>query len=166
MPSPFSNLYLKTLARLTETVPELHYIDQDLGQLENYGQRPPVSWPCVLLEVDEFDFSDIQNGTTQLGEGFLIVRLAYPAYSASNNLAPEAVRLKALEYYDLEQKIHEALHGWSSDGFSKLLRRKSKLERRDDDIRVRVIPYATSFTDDTTKPVRQSVARPVVSIGQ
>jgi hypothetical protein len=163
--SPFANLFLKVMDRLKTAVPELRYIDQDLGQLENYGDRPPVAWPCALLEVDEFDFSDVGSHNTQTCDGFLIVRLAVPAYSNSSNITPKNVTLKGLEYYALEQKIHEALHGWRADGFSKLLRRKSKLEQRNDAIRVRVIPYAVSFEDETTKPVRTAVPRPDSTIG-
>jgi hypothetical protein len=161
--SPFANLYLKVMARLTAMVPELRYIDQDLGQLEHYEIRPAVSFPCVLIDVDAFDFSDTSSNS-QVGEGMLKIRLGVQAYSAANNLAPASVQLKALEYYELEQKIHEALHGWRDEGFSKLLRRKSVLEDRNDPIRVRVIPYAVTFDDSTTATKYTTVARPEATI--
>jgi hypothetical protein len=136
-----------------------------LGQLEHYEGRPPVSWPCALIDVDGFDFSDVGGDNEQIGEGFLIIRLGVPAYSPANNLAPGVVRLKALEYYNIEQKIQVALHGWRTEGFSKLLRRKSTLEDRNDPVRVRVIPYAVSFDDDTTKPHTTKVQRPPAIVG-
>lgn len=162
--SPFANLFLKVKARLKDQVPELKYIDQDLGQLENYGTKPPVSWPCALIEVDEFEFSDVGGYNQQIGDGFLIVRLANPSYSPTSNITPAQVTLKGLEYYDLEQKIYVALHGWSEAGFSKLLRRRSKKEERNDNVRVRVIPFAVSFDDDTAAPVKRIVARPPATV--
>lgn len=164
--SPFANLYLKVMARIKEKVPEVRYIDQDLGQLEHYDIRPAVSFPCVLVDVDSFTFSEAGQ-IKQIGEGMLIIRLGVPAFSSSNNLAPDAVRLKALEYYLIEEKIHEALHGWSDTGFSRLLRRASKLEERNDpSIRVRVIPYAVSTEQDIKKVSIHSRPEPLVGVLQ
>jgi hypothetical protein len=57
------------------------------------------------------------------------------------------------------------LHGWSPDGYSRLLRRKVVTEKRNDDIRVRLSRYAISWTDRTATPATQSVARPGATIG-
>lgn len=162
--SPFANLYLKVVARLVAQVPELKFIDQDLAQLENYEIRPAVEFPCALLDVDDFEFTDVGNFTTQIGNGLLIIRLGVGAWSPSNNLAPNDVRVKALNYYEIEQKIHLALHGWQDDGFGKLRRKKAKKEERNDNIRVRVISYAVTIQDETTKPARTSVARPGATV--
>lgn len=156
--SPFGNLFLKVQSRLKDQVPEL-WVDQDLGQLEHFEMRPAVNFPCALIDVDDFTFTD-NSSNTQQGLGMLKIRLAVAAYSPSNNAAPNDVKLKALGYYDIEQKIQKALHGWKDEGFSKLLRRKSKTELRNDNIRVRQIAYATSIDDDSCKPVRTTVATP------
>lgn len=163
--SPFGNIYLALMARLAAEVPELKYIDQDLGQLDNYDVRPTVAMPCALIDIGEFDFDDMAGKNMQHGEGLVLVRLAVDPFSASNNLAPEAVREKALSYYDIEQKIYVALHGWRTTGFSKMLRRKSIKEIRDDKFRVKVIAFATSFEDATASPVMISIPRPDVTIG-
>lgn len=164
--SPFANIYLKIVDRLAAQVPELRYIDQDFGQLENYTMKPPVIWPCALIELGEFDFDDMAGKNMQHGEGLVLIRFATEAWSPSNNLTTAAIREKALRYYEIEQKIHVALHGWRDTGFSKLLRRKAVKEQRDDtNIRVRVLGYATSFEDDTTMPVTNTIPRPGVTIG-
>lgn len=159
--SPFGNMYLKVQQRLLAEVPEL-YVDQDLGQLDHYDIRPAVAFPCALIDVDDFNFTD-NSSYTQQGLGMLKIRLAVAAYSPSNNLAPNEVKLKALGYYEIEQKVQKALHGWKDEGFSKLLRRKSKTELRNDNIRVRQIAYATSIDDDSCKPVRTTVSTPAPS---
>lgn len=159
--SPFANLYLKLVDRLTAEVPELRYIDQDYGQLENYTLRPPVSFPCLLIEMGDFDFEDLGGTNMQTASGLLLMRLAGEAWSASNNLSTGQIMEKALEYYDLEQKIYVALHGWRAEGFSRLLRRKAVKEQRDDtNVRVRVLAYEWGFQDDTASPVKVAIARP------
>lgn len=164
--SPFGNLYLCIVARLVAEVPALRYIDQDLGQLDNYDLRPAVSFPCVLIDMGDFDTDDMAGKNMQHAEGLVIVKIATDPFSSSNSLAPSDVRLKALEYYDLEQAVHVALHGWRTTGFSKLLRRKAGKELREDKFRVRAVAYATSFEDDTTAPVVTSIPRPTVTIGK
>ena len=160
--SPFGNLYQGVVERLTAQVPAIRYIDQDLGQLENYDVRPPVSWPCCLLDIDEFDFTEMENTQNQMGVGLVICRIGLVKYTESNNLVPENIRENALQYFEIEQMVYTALHGWSPDGFTRLLRRKAKTEKRDDDIRVRIVPFAISFKDASAAPQRTSVHRPPV----
>lgn len=148
-------------------VPDLRYIDQDLGQLENYTIRPSVSFPCALLELGEFDFDDFAGMNTQHGHGMVLIRLAIEAWSPANNLAAQQIRETALSYYDIEQKIHLALHGWRATGFSKLLRRKAVKEQRDDtNLRVRILAYTTSFEDETTRPVTTTIPRPALNLNE
>ena len=58
--SPFSNLYLNAVARITDKAPLIRYVEQDLGQMEHYpeGGRPPVSFPCALIDIEEISFDE------------------------------------------------------------------------------------------------------------
>lgn len=163
--SPFANLYESVAERIKTKVPGIKYIDQDLGQLENYGLRPAVSFPCVLTDSDEFEYSDAGNEAIQLADGFLIIRLGIPAWSSSAKFSPAGVREKALEYFEVEQQIVKALHHWAPTGFSKLQRRKARTEKREDDIRVRIIVFAVQFSDMSCVPVRTTIPRPGLKIG-
>lgn len=163
--SPNSNLYEAILQRIKEAVPEVKYIDQDLGQMENYEGRPPVSFPAVLIDLDEFEFSDVGSDPAQLADGFVVLRLAVPAWSSSAGFAPQNVREKALQYYEVEQKLITKLHAWAPAGFNKLIRKKVRTEKRDDLYRVRIIAFAISYTDKSCVPQRQSVPRPIPKIG-
>jgi hypothetical protein len=162
--SPLANIFTKVLLRLKNQVPELRYIDQDLGQLENYDIRPAVSWPCCLIDVEEFKFSEAGNDRRQIGEGIISLRVGLVRYSDSNNLVSENVRANALQYYEIENKINVALHAWKDQGFSRLLRRVCATERRDDDIRVRVVKYAISYEENIT-PVKTKISRPDAILG-
>lgn len=156
--SPFSLLFERILARLVAEVPELRYINQELGQLEE--DRPPVTYPCALIDMDEFQFSEIGNKPRQLADGFVVLRLAFKTYSSSSNLTTEAVREKALEFYEIEYKIMSKLHNWAPEGFGRLLRRKATTEKRDDNKRVRIMPFAVNFEDSGAVPVYTITARP------
>jgi hypothetical protein len=163
--SPKGNLFVKVLERLKAKVPELRFIDQDMGQLENYaeGFRPPVAWPCALLDADDFNYSDT-TANLQEGDGFVQIRIGVLQWSPTNNLANDSVRLAGLEFWNLEQKVHEALHGWKDEGFSSLLRRSARLEKRNDNIRVLVCRYSVSISDQTTKKATTIRARPNAEI--
>jgi hypothetical protein len=162
--SPKGNLIAKVQDKL-KTVSDLKYIDLDMGQLENYaeGFRPPVNFPCVLLDADGFNYSDT-SANLQEGEGFLVVRLAVAQWSPTNNLVGDSIRLAGMNFWNIEQKVHEALHGWKDEGFSNLLRRSSNIERRNDNIRVLVIRYAVSISDQTTRKKVTVRARPDANV--
>lgn len=162
--NPFGNLFIAISDRITAKVPEVRYIDQDLAQLEDYDMRPAVSWPCVLIDVSGFVFSEAGSQPDQLGTGEVILRLGLPPNSQANNLAPLAYREKALSFYETEQKIYAALHGWAPAGFSRLLRRSVKTERREDALRVREMVFAISYNDQAAEPVYQSVPKPNITM--
>ncbi len=162
--SPFANIYNAVLERLAAKAPLLRYIDQDLGQLENYEMRPPVAWPCALIDIEDVIFSDFGDNLGQNAEGFVQIRVGQQQYSPANKLAPKAIRDMALKYYDTEQEVFEALHGFTAPGFSKLLRRAVKNEQRNDDLRVRVIRFAFSFEDTTGSKKYTKLATPLPNI--
>lgn len=147
--SPFSKLLQQIKNRIIDQVPEIRYINQELGQLEE--ARPPVTYPCVLIDMDEFEFTEAGNEPKQMADGFVVIRLALPSYSSSSNLAPDAVFEKAMDYYELEYKMYSALHNWAPTGFSRMLRKKTSTEKREDNKRVRVMPFAINFEDSGAK---------------
>ena len=75
------------------------------------------------------------------------------------------MRENALQYYEVENKLFKALHGWNPTGFGKLLRRITATEKRDDDIRVRIVKFAISFTDNSAVKTKTTVPRPGANIG-
>lgn len=154
MTSPFSTLFLQLQVRLSTQVPALKFIDQELGQLENYGDRPPVSWPCCLIDFDGFAFEDAGQAI-QFAEGEIILRLGFPPFSNTSGATPLLWKEKALAYYDIEWAIYKALHGWKPEHYGYVLRVAAATERREDNIRVRVLRYKVSFEDYNASPVYQ-----------
>lgn len=149
--SPFGFLVDNLITKLG-TVEGVRHADQDLGQMEHYDMRPAVSWPGVLIDMDEATFNDeaenVQNSTA-----IVQLRIFAPAWSASNNLVDGDIRLAAFKYYEIEQAVHAALQGYRpSGGYSKLTRISAKTERRNDAWRVRQVRYKVMIEDYTTQP--------------
>lgn len=158
--SPFGNLYLQIKKnRLVAKATSLRYIDQDLGQLDHFETRPAVSLPCALIDIDDTVFEEAGE-LTQTGDGIVRVRIGLECYSPSSNIQDESVVETALEYYEIEQEVFLALHGWGKDNFKKLIRVSAKTEKRNDQYRVRTINFKFGIEDTSALPVKTTIARP------
>ncbi|MEI8278695.1 MAG: hypothetical protein WCG87_02960 [Bacteroidota bacterium] len=163
MNSPFALLLQQLQQRISSTVPDITYIDQDLHQIDHYeaqGGRPAVSWPCVLIDFTDFNFENLGNNA-QTATGNVVFRLAFNPYSASAQGTPGYYQERALQYYELEWALYNALEGWKPTGFAALTRIHSHTEPRNDRLRVRVQSFSLSFEDHSASPSYQTVQIPV-----
>lgn len=163
--SPNAQLYLAIQARLKAQVAALKWIDQNFGQLE-IEPRPPVLFPTALIDLSGFVFEDLPNGV-QKGNGRVIISLATAPFSNSNASTPTPQKEKAIEYYEIEWAIHNALHNWIPiTGMEKLLRRTmDKQEAENISIRERLIVFECGYTDCGAMPATVKFARPEPVIG-
>ena len=172
MNSPFSNLYEQLIARIKDQVPSIRYINQDLGQLENYNPstgRPSVTYPCILIDFDNFTANDLGEAAQTL-EGEVIIRLALDTWTNASSLSSPELREKSLKYFDVEFDIYRSLSRWSADSlyddnneliahYGALSRTATSTEKRDDGLRVRVIKFQTSIEDySVTERLRKTAA--------
>ena len=172
MNSPFSNLYEQIMLRIKDQVQSVRYINQELGQLENYSSstgRPAVTYPCVLIDLDSFSTSDL-GGNAQSLEGEVVIRLALDTWSNASSLASAETREKSLKYFDVEFDIYQAISSWSPDSlynedtliahFSTLARIAVSTEKREDGIRVRVMRFKAEIEDySATDKARIAIAQ-------
>jgi hypothetical protein len=151
MNSPFAKLYTALITAIQATMPAIRYVSQDYGQLEFYDNTPPVSWPCVLLDVGDATFSDASHNM-QLVNATVTLRLAHASYSDISSLPPAQVRELGLKHYELEHELCNILHNWQPphDELGALTRIATATEKRDDNIRVRTITFSTSMQYDST----------------
>lgn len=161
MTSFFAQLLLKLQAHITAQVPEIKWIDQDLGQLEDYDIRPAVAWPCVLIDFGTTNYDEMP-GNVQWGNATITMRLAFPSFSPAQAGAPQSVKEMALQYYELEQLLYKAIQGWDADGLIQPATRITMAtERREGDtFRVRVLVFNTVFMDDSASNQYAEVPRP------
>jgi len=141
------DIYLKTLAQL-KTVPALKWIDAEDGQLEFFQTRPPVAFPCALIEV-EYPRCEDESDTIQLVTARITIRLAFEPAGQTNSKAPELIQTKALARYDTVNACFSALQGWSDDEVSGFSRKSQTTEKREDNLKVIVQVWETSFEEES-----------------
>jgi len=173
MNSLIANLFLAIQTKIaaiqdTDGNPVIKHIDQDLGQMEDHdgNNRPPVLFPCVLIDIDDIAYKAL-SGNVQTGKGKIIIRLGHTPYSGSSAAVPTDYKQRAIEFYDTEYALHQALQGFApfdADVFGGLDRVSAVTEKRRDFIRVRQIVYTLSFEDYTVAtPFVMQAAAPVVT---
>lgn len=166
MLSPFGILLTALEDYIAGAVPEIKWVDQDFGQLEYYkeGMRPAVVFPCVLIDFTGWVFEDA-GPKVQTGTGGVDIRIAHAPFTNSSQVTPADQRALALNCYELEKKLYQALHWWRVDPFQKLLRSHTDTEKREDTIRVRVMRFTTGFKD-TSAAELTIVAVPIPVVGR
>jgi len=159
----FGQLYIDLSNRLKTAVPELKWIDQDFGQLERFDYRPDVAFPCALIDFIQATYSNLSM-LAQVGEVSVNIRIGFAPFSQSYQAAPLDVKEKALAYYDIEQKVFEAVQGWNNDFTEPFIRVSATTEQRDNDaigLRVRVLTFQTGYQDESNVKRYTKVERPL-----
>jgi hypothetical protein len=149
--------------RLTAKVEELKWVDYDFGQLDVYHMRPPVQFPCALIDI-ELPETRERGERMQQCRVALIVRIAFEQPGQTNNKTPELVKEKALSIFNILKKIHAALHGYDSAEFGKIVRRSLTTERREDPLKVFNMRFETSYTETIPKEWVETVVAPVIEM--
>lgn len=160
MTSLFAQLFLLLQTHIKLKVPEIRYTDLDLGQLEYYETRPAVSFPCVLIDFPSAQYSD-HSFNTQWGNFSISCRLGFSPFSSANSLAPDLSKEKALQFYEIENKLYVALQTFDAGGIIQPMTRISiATEKREDPYRVREMIFTTATEDDSAKIVYAKAQRP------
>lgn len=144
--SPFANLFDKLVTQISN-VSGIRYVNQDWNQLDH--ENPPVSYPCVLIDFPETKFDQHQG--FQKGTVTVRLKLIYKSFSDMGNLVSNTVQETALQFYELEQAVYEALQAWYADSLlcDAMIRQTAATEKRDDGLRVRVMEFQCGFNDST-----------------
>lgn len=150
----FSILLTDLMDYLATNVPDLKWIDYDMGQLENYDTKPSVEWPCALISFPATSYTEL-SGLAQMGNPTIMIRLGFAPFSQSYQAAPSFVRDKALYYFEIEQKIFNALQGYNTEYTQDFIRLSADDEMRTDKFKVRVLTFATNYEDYSAVPMRQ-----------
>lgn len=129
------------------TKPILNYVDEDWGQLDDYGQ-PPVKWPCCLIDIQQENYTDIgqvRNASPvnrQEGTLTIVLNIANLKLTNSSGKAPQAQKDKAWLIHDIKEKVHQAIHGWAPvQGQGKIMRTSARKIKRDDGIQQHQVFY-------------------------
>lgn len=146
----FARFYLALQERIRETVPEIEWIEQDFGQDAFDKWRPNVAFPAVLIDFPNTRYEG-ESGLSQWAEAKINIRLLVAPFSQSYDDAPIEVKEEALQYFEIEQKLINSLHGWCPDeGYCQPLIRESIFSdnRNDLGLRIRSIGFGTAYEED------------------
>lgn len=147
MNSFFAQLFLAIQEKIKIDVPEIRFVEQNFGQYGFEDYRAMVSFPALLIDFSNTNYSALQ-GDIQLAESTINIVLLFDPFSQSYNLAPTAVKEKALEYYEIEHKVFKALQGWNTDFCTPLVRNDAKSQNRNEiGLRIRELNFTTEFED-------------------
>lgn len=143
--SPLANLFEKIITRIQAQVAAFRYINLDWNQLD--FQQPPITYPALLIDFVDTAFAQMQF--YQDGTAIVQLKLVYRSLTDTSNLTQAQYREAALEFFELEQDVYEALQAWYADNLlaNAMIRTNAATEKRDDGLRVRVITFQCTFSD-------------------
>lgn len=156
MNSLFANMYAALETRITSSIPEIKGVFPELQQLDNYKEQPDV-WPCVFIDFTTFEFENLAQ-REQTASGILSCKLAFSVTkSGSTDFIDKQT---ALDYYEIETKLHQLLQGWSNGSCAPLTRTKIETADRKDNFRVRSLSYSLTFEENVATPPGSTTPRP------
>ncbi|MCK4499827.1 hypothetical protein KAU11_04975 [Candidatus Babeliales bacterium] len=139
-------IYLPIINQLKTEVPALRWIDADMGQLDFYEMKPPVVFPCALIDIDLPKCEDLAE-LVQDCDATITIRLAFEPMGQTNSTAPESVQNRALAMWDTVSQVFTALQGFENATFGSLSRTSQVTEKRDDNIKVVKQVWDTVFEE-------------------
>jgi hypothetical protein len=139
-------IYQKITTKL-KTIAALKWIDSDEGQLDYFETRPPVAFPCALLDIELIECAD-HSDKLQMVTARVTLRLAFEPLGQTNTAAPVSVQNKALEKWDTVDAVFNELQGWYDSEVAEFSRRSQTTEKRDDNIRVIRQVWETNFIEE------------------
>jgi hypothetical protein len=147
MNSYFAELYLDIQERIKAEVTEIEWIEQDFGQDAYDKWRPNVAFPAVLIDFTNADYDNIA-GEGQTADVTVTLRLLVAPFEQSYEDAPLEVKQGALEYFELEHKLVQAIHGWSPEYTQPLIRKRIMSNNRNDiGLRIRELQFTTAYQE-------------------
>lgn len=149
---------------ISQSFPEIPYVDEDYGQLEAIDNENmdtyPVVFPCVLINTDSVDWSSL-SAKSQKGNAHICVRLCIDCYDDTHSASGTTEKIK--ERADLVHNLHEALQTYRPLSVGALIRTKSKFYTWSHGIKVYELYYDIDVDDILTPQNSKILARPSIT---
>jgi len=140
-------VFIAVQAQLVSKVTELKWVDLDFQQIDSFELRPPVLFPCALIDVELPECRD-EGELRQICRCSVTVRVAMEQLGQTHAKTPTLVKTQAMAVYALINKIRSTLHGFQGEGFNRLLLRSITAERREDPLKVFNLRFESSMVVD------------------
>lgn len=138
-------LYLRTKLM---ALPNIHWVDLDKGQLNQYDTRPAIEFPAVLLKIEYPNTSKLSRKEQQCA--VLVTASIVYDYLDDTDSITDADRLQqSLQIYDIAQEVHETLQGEIDNTVMRapLDRMSVRDPNRNDQLKVLQYTYSTRIID-------------------
>lgn len=135
-------IFLKTKNRFT-ALPNFKFIDRDKSQLEAYGDRPPVRFPCALISISYPKRKNLATGSQMLNCNIKI-RLGFERTTESSNISNQQRTAYALSYYDNLEAVEALFQGYEDDEMNAWECTSTQEDPRPD-LDVVTLTFSTSF---------------------
>ena len=157
------SLLLPIINYISQSVPEIPYVDEDYGQLEAIDNENmdtyPVVFPCVLINTDSVDWSSL-SAKSQKGNAHICVRLCIDCYDDTHFASGTTEKIK--ERAELVHSLHAALQTYRPLSVGALIRTKSKFYTWSHGIKVYELYYDIDVDDIITPPCGKTLVRPSI----
>lgn len=158
------SLLLPIINHISQSFPEIPYVDEDYGQLEAIDNENmdtyPVVFPCVLINTDSVDWSSLSD-KSQKGIAHICVRLCIDCYDDTHFASGTTEKIK--ERSELVHNLHEALQTYRPLSVGALIRTKSKFYTWSHGIKVYELYYDIDVDDIITPSTHTILARPDIT---
>lgn len=145
---------LQTIQNILQSLPELKYIDEDWGQLDDYSPNPPTQFPLALIDIGNLQYSDIGKDRTatpqnrQMATGTIVISIANLKLTNSSARAPQTQKDKAWAIWDIVESVHTKLHGVVVGGAAgAMMRTNMRKVKRDDGIQEYEVTYTIGISN-------------------
>ena len=137
---------LENIQKQLAAIPELKYIDEDWGQLDDYSPHPPTQFPLALIDIGSLEFSHIgmdkkvvpQN--RQMATGTIVISIANLRLTNTSFQSPKQQKNNV---WNIIECVHQQLHGFKPDCNSgAMMRTNLRRIKRDDGIQ----EYEATYT--------------------
>lgn len=164
-------IIIALMERIRSRMPEIRWIDIDMGQLQ-IAERPPISMPACILDMEYSSCEQISNAHQQVTVSIRI-SVVDDGIGSTHVGTPQCVRDKALSVMDILQHLHDVLQWWDNDRMWMPIRRISvRPQRRTDGLKVydalyqlQYIDQQDSLTATTSSATSAATLRPLVVHG-
>ena len=140
-------------AVLKQEVAGLEFVDKYRGQLDTPGIFT-FPRPAVFISFGRFEWESMVDGT-QRGEGLIKFRIVVENYADSYEGSVN--QDLALDFFEFNEKVHEALQGLSGTYFGNLERKTDEDDEDHGNLIVTIMEYQTTLFDNSANTTKNYV---------
>lgn len=128
-----------------EGMPQLLLVDEDYGQLETAEETYPVTFPCVLINIRDIEWTSIV-GDSQRGTATIGVKLCLDCYDDTHYTSGTAH--KVAERVGQFRTLNGLISNLRIEGFTSLVRKSSRWYSLPGNIKVYESLYECVFFEE------------------